>query len=75
MLLPNDFILPEPPYQIYLKFAFSSASSDWDNCVKQAQDIIAEKYNFNDKLIRRGVVETVIVKKGFEYFEFELKTL
>ena len=72
ILLPQKMLLPEPPYEIYLKFGFSSKSSDWDNCIKQVQDCIADKYKFNDKLIRKGVVETEIVPKGKEYFSFLL---
>lgn len=71
-VLPN-IIIPKPPYEIYLKFGFSSKSSDWDNCIKQVQDSLSEKYKFNDKLIRRGIVDTEIVPKGKEYFEFEIK--
>ena len=74
MLLPK-IILPQPPYEIYFKFGFSNSASDWDNCIKPTQDCIANKYKFNDKLIRRAVIETEIVKKGKEYFEFEIKTL
>lgn len=68
-------IIPEPPFEIYFKFGFSSKASDWDNPIKPIQDILSKKYGFNDKLIRRAVVETEIVKKGKEYFEFELKRL
>lgn len=64
-----------PPYQIYLKFGFSSRASDWDNCIKQVQDCLADRYNFNDKLIRRGVVDTEIVPKGKEYFTFKIEHL
>jgi len=71
-LLPKIDI-PNPPYEIYFKFGFSSTASDWDNCVKATQDILAKKYGFNDKLIRKGIVETEQVPKGSEYFEFELK--
>lgn len=67
--------IPPPPYEVYFKFGFSSAASDWDNCIKQTQDVIAKKYGFNDKLIRRGIVDTEIVDKGKEYFEFDIKTL
>jgi len=73
LMLPKNYVLPEPPYTIYLKFGFSSAASDWDNCIKQVQDSLAIKYGFNDKLIRRGIVDTEIVKKGQEYFEFSLE--
>ncbi len=78
LLLPKrkDIDFPiEPPYQIYLKFGFSSKSSDWDNPIKQVQDCLADRYNFNDKLIKRGIVETEIVPKGKEYFEFEISHL
>lgn len=66
--------LPPPPYELKLKFGFSSNASDWDNCIKPLQDCLAKKYGFNDKLIRRGVVETEITKKGEEFFEFEITT-
>ena len=72
-LLPNIKI-PEPPYEIHFKFGFSNSASDWDNSIKPTQDAIALKYGFNDKLIRKGIVETEIVKKGNEYFEFEIIT-
>lgn len=75
LLLPKKINLPQPPYEIYFKFGFSNSSSDWDNCIKTTQDCIALKYKFNDKLIRRAVVETEIVKKGKEYFEFDISTL
>lgn len=74
VLLPK-IKLPEPPYEIYLKFGFSSIASDWDNCIKTTQDIIAKKYGFNDKLIKRGVIETDYVKKGKEYIQFEIKSI
>lgn len=67
--------LPPPPFNIYLKFGFSSRSSDWDNSIKLCQDILAKKYNFNDKLIRKGTVEVEIVPKGSEYFIFDITTL
>ena len=74
-LLPRKIELPEPPYQIHFKFGFSSMSSDWDNCVKTTQDSIAKKYGFNDKLIKRGIVEVEQVKKGKEFFEFQITSL
>lgn len=36
-------------------------------------DALAKKYQFNDKLIFRGIVEKELVKKGLEYVEFEIK--
>lgn len=74
-MLPKHIELPEPPYRIYLKFGFSSALSDWDNSIKNFQDLVSEKYGFNDRLIRAGVVETEQVKKGYEYIEFKITNL
>lgn len=75
-LLPNNLILPtSPPYEIYLEFGFSSSLSDFDNPIKPFVDALAEKYKFNDKLIKRAVIEIVDnVQKGKEYIAFELKT-
>ena len=74
-LLPVNVKLPEPPYEIYLKWGFSSKSSDWDNPIKPTQDIIAKKYGFDDKLIKRAIIETEIVPKGQEYFKFSINQL
>lgn len=65
--------LPEPPYEIYLEFGFSSRGSDWDNGIKSFLDIVSDKYRFNDNLIYRAVVEKKIVPKGQEYIIFEIK--
>lgn len=73
-LLPKIEV-PEPPYEIHFKFGFSNSLADWDNPVKPTQDILSKKYGFNDKLIRKAIVETEIVKKGKEYVEFEIKTV
>jgi hypothetical protein len=68
--------LPEPPYQIYFKFGFSNPAADYDGPIKICQDVIAEKYRFNDKLIRRCIgIDTEIVPKGKEYFIFNIETL
>ena len=68
-LLPK-FQLPEPPYEIYLKFYFSSAASDLDNPVKQILDIFQKKYGINDKHVYKLVVEKGKAEKGQEWFEF-----
>jgi hypothetical protein len=73
-LLPKNIELPEPPFQIEFTFGFSSKSSDWDNPIKPLQDVLAKKYKFNDKLIKRGIVSVVDVKKGDEFFQFEIRT-
>lgn len=73
-LLP-EIKIPKPPYEIYYKFGFSSLASDWDNCIKPTQDLLADHYNFNDKLIKRAVVDVVKVDKGSEFFEFKISEL
>ena len=72
-MLPK-IIIPQPPYEIYYKFGFSSNLADWDNPVKPFQDILSKRYGFNDKMIRKAVIETEIVEKGKEYIGFEIKT-
>lgn len=74
LMLPKIKI-PAAPYELYLKFGFSSAASDWDNPIKPFVDILQKKYGFNDKLIKRAVVDVEQVKKGEEFVLFELKEL
>jgi Holliday junction resolvase RusA-like endonuclease len=73
-MLPN-IELPQPPYEVSYKFGFSNSASDIDNPVKLLQDILSKKYGFNDKLIKRIIIESDKVKNGDEYIEFNIKTL
>ena len=73
-LLPKIKI-PQPPYEVYLEWGFSSKASDIDNPTKILLDILANKYGFNDKQIHRLIIEKVIVKKGKEYIIFNFETL
>lgn len=75
MFILPKIILPNPPFSIYFKFGFSSSLSDFDNPVKVTIDAISKKYRFNDKLIRRGVIETEMVQPGKEFFDFEITAL
>lgn len=74
-MLPKISLPVEPPYEIRFTFGYSSNASDWDNCIKTTQDILSKKYGFNDKLIKRGIVDIVHAPKGEEFFEFEILTL
>jgi len=74
MLLPNRH-LPEPPYEVYYEFGFSSTASDLDNCIKPMQDILQKRYGFDDKHIHQMLVRKFKVKKGDEYLKFEIKAL
>lgn len=66
--------LPPPPYKLSLVFGFSSKASDADNGVKCLQDIIAEHYNFNDKLITELHIKKELVPKGAEFITFNILT-
>ena len=72
-ILP-DFELPPAPYLLRLEFGFSSIASDIDNPVKPTLDILSKKYKFNDKHVKRLIVDRMQVKRGMEYIIFELKT-
>lgn len=67
--------LPDPPYKVYYEFGLSSKSGDWDNPIKPAQDIMQQRYGFDDKSIFEAVVKKVIVEKGKEYFKFKIETV
>jgi Holliday junction resolvase RusA-like endonuclease len=73
-LLPK-ITIPDPPFNVYYEFGFSSSASDLDNPIKPLQDILQKRYGFNDKLIHEMLVKRVKVKKGKEYIKFELSTL
>jgi len=73
--LPKTIELPPPPYCIHFEFGLSSALSDGDNCIKLTQDSIADKYGFNDRLIKRCIVDVEKVKKGSEYIKFKIENL
>ena len=74
MLLPKIKI-PDPPFSVYYEFGFSNQLSDIDNPVKPLQDILQKKYGFNDRDIMEMHVVKRMVKKGSEYFAFEIKQL
>jgi hypothetical protein len=74
-LLPNWYQIPPPPYVMHFEFGLSSSLSDGDNCVKLAQDSIADKYGFNDRLIKRWIIDVEKVEKGHEYIKFKIETL
>jgi Holliday junction resolvase RusA-like endonuclease len=73
-MLPNIKIEldKKKKYQIHYKWYFSSASSDFDNPIKPITDIISKYYGFNDRLIKRAIIEVEQVKKGKEFFEFKI---
>jgi hypothetical protein len=73
--LPKNIILPPPPYQVFYEFGLSSSLADWDNPIKPLQDILQQKYKFNDKDIELAHVKKVKVAKGSDYFIFRISNL
>lgn len=71
-ILPK-LTVPEGPLEARYLFGVYYTTMDVDNCIKAFQDILQEKYGFNDKLIMRVTAEKVKVKKGEEFIDFELQ--
>lgn len=71
-LLPSHYDLPKPPYCIEFIFGVSSQLSDGDNLVKCAQDSIADRYGFNDRLIKKWIIEVEQTEKGKEFIKFRI---
>lgn len=74
-LLLRPMVIPDGYLEIVLKFGFSNKASDFDNPVKPFVDCLQKKYGFNDKMIKRAVIEVEHVMKGEEFIEFEIKEL
>lgn len=70
--LAPSLVIPKGKLRIRFLFGFSSKGSDVDNCVKCAMDALSEKYSFNDNLVYALSAEKVDVKKGEEFFSFEI---
>jgi Holliday junction resolvase RusA-like endonuclease len=68
-------VIPEGKLEVHFTFGFSSNASDADNPVKPLMDIMQKKYGFNDSRVWRIVIEKSIVKKGSEFFRFEILPL
>lgn len=73
--LPNDIIIPTGLFKVYYEFGMSNHASDWDNPCKPLQDILQERYKFNDKNIMEATVRKVIVPKGTEYIKFRFEVI
>ena len=72
-LLPK-IELPKGNLSIKYVVGYSNKASDIDNCIKPFQDILSKFYGFNDNLIYHVEIDKVIVQKGSEFIEFEIKT-
>lgn len=72
ILLPK-IKLPEPPFTVIYHVYYSSKASDIDNFLKQFNDCLQKKYNFNDNLIYHSRQTKHIVRKGAEKIQFSIK--
>lgn len=75
LLLPKKIIVPEGLLRVTYEFGLSSNGADLDNPMKCLQDILSQKYGFNDNRIMEATVRKVIVKKGEEYIQFSIESL
>jgi len=66
MILPA-MTVPEGELELYLKFGFSNSASDFDNPVKCFVDCLQKKYGFNDKMIKRCLIEVESKKRWRVY--------
>lgn len=71
MMLPKMDI-PDGPLEVRYIFGLSYKRSDYDNFIKQFQDIISKCYGFDDSRIYRAVIEKKDVRKGDEFIEFDI---
>jgi len=67
--------IPDGFLELHLTFGFSSKLSDFDNPVKPFVDCLQKKYGFNDRNIKRAVIDVADVKKGDEFVDFQIKQL
>ena len=72
-LLPK-IELPKGNLSIKYVVGYSNKASDIDNCIKPFQDILSKFYGFNDNLIYHVEIDKVIVSKGSEFIEFDIKS-
>lgn len=75
LLKLKPMAIPTPPLELIIEFGLSNKLSDIDNGLKPLIDCLQKKYFFNDRDIYKIEVTKKIVKKGEEYFDFEIKTL
>lgn len=74
-LLPRTSFNPNGDYSVYYEFGCSNSRSDYDNFIKQFQDILCKKYGIDDSNIWEAKIKKVKVKKGDEYVKFDLKEI
>lgn len=73
LLLLRPMDIPEGNLHINIEYGFSNKGADIDNPCKPFIDVLQKKYGFNDSRIYGLNLKKVIVKKGQEYIDFEIR--
>jgi Holliday junction resolvase RusA-like endonuclease len=73
ILTPLD--VPDGELSLSITFGLSSRAADIDNPLKCFIDCLQKKYGFDDKMIFELIVKKVIVKKGAEFIDWEIRGL
>lgn len=71
-LLPSEYLVPDGKLAVRYVFGVSSKLFDFDNAIKQFQDCLCTKYDFNDRRIYRAVIEKIDMPKGQEFISFSI---
>jgi Holliday junction resolvase RusA-like endonuclease len=61
------------PLELQLEVGFSSPLSDLTNSVKAIEDIAAEYFGFNDKMVIDTILRKYLVPKGEEYIKIQFR--
>lgn len=72
LLLPRKLKVPDGKLEVFYTFGLSNKGADYDNLIKNFQDILQEAYNFNDNKIYRATINKCDVKKGEEFISFKI---
>ncbi|MEE9532717.1 MAG: hypothetical protein V3W52_17195 [Syntrophobacteria bacterium] len=75
MVILRPYNVPEGELSLTLTFGFSNKASDFDNPVKPFVDCLQKRYGFNDRMIKRCLIQVEHVKKGEEFIEWDIKPL
>jgi len=71
-VLPNYNIPLDGSLIAIYTFGLSSKLADRDNPIKPTQDILQKKYWFDDKRIKKAIVDIEMVDKWKEFIKFEI---
>lgn len=74
-LLPDDYEVPDGPLFIFFRWGLSNRGNDIDNSCKPFLDCLQNKYGFNDNKVYQIIMDKVIVAKGQEFIEFDIRRI